>query len=203
VRILRDSQIIIAVFPFRLIDKSNGEPVPSAPGAWRQDAEQNGLDVQLDTCVPGRLHEAQTGVSNYVLALPDGRRLETYAVRGFFFCRATFRPELRKVIRPDSAHEVLFDKIEASCPSMYFPRGTGTSCSTSSCKRVYNGTDSYITIDNDGNVRSGRFGAVGTVGWGNAKELLSDSSPVDCHAQVGRYAPWSPGQNNFPGMTNK
>src|SRR5207253_1593962 len=116
-RTLRNSDAIFAVFDFRLIDKETGKPIPSAPGAWRVDAKRNGLSIDFTKCLTGRLYEtAMATTTAYVLDMPNGERIHGQAVRGFFFCRATFDPALIKKIPPNPLYESLFEKIETACP---------------------------------------------------------------------------------------
>jgi hypothetical protein len=199
-RILEGSNTIIAVFPFRLIDRKTGAPVPAAPGAWRDSAKANGMDIDMASCAVGRLREAPAGATNITLQLSSTETLETFAMRGFFFCRATFNPEYIREIAPGPEVEALFGKIEDTCPRTYFPKGARSMCSQSSCIRSYGATDTYIRIGSDGTVASGRFGAVELSTWGTVAELSSPSTRIDCHAEVGRYAPWSPGVNMFPAL---
>jgi hypothetical protein len=198
--VLGNAETLYAVFDFRSIDTTTGKPIPRTPRAWRDTAEQNALDVDFDHCLTGRLFETPASATVSSLQLPNGERIETRAVRGFFLCRASYAPELLREIPLDPMREALFDRIEETCPHMYFPKHVKTSCSTGFCARAYHGTDSHITIDDHGEVRSGRFGAIDTAYWGTVPSLLSAASPIDCHDSVGKYVPWSPGENMFPGM---
>lgn len=193
-RLLTQSGEIVVVFRFDFIEAKTGKPFPPSPAYKDSMVRQNGLHVDFDSCKTGKLTEAgNVGTAVFVI---NGERIERKGIRGFFFCRALYKPELRSRIPLNPAYETVFNLIEAACPRLFPPRGT-TICNANSCRRSYASTDAELTINEEREVNSRHYAAFDDPFLGTVDELTKYPSKISCHNDLGRYVPWAPGANMF------
>lgn len=193
-RLLAQSADIVVVFRYEFFEPKTGKPFPLSPASKDPTARQIGLQVDFDSCKTGKLSE--TGSVGTAVFFRNGERIERKGVRGFFFCRAVYKPELKVHVPPNPAYETVFNLIEAACPRLFPPRGT-TTCDASFCRRSYASTDAEVTINADREVNSRHYAAFDDPFLGTVDELSKDPSRIFCHSDLGRYVPWSPGANMF------
>jgi hypothetical protein len=193
-RLLAESAEIVVVFRYEFVETKTGTPFPPSPAPKDASVRQNGLLVDFDSCETGKLSD--TGNIGTAVFVRNGERIERKGVRGFFFCRALYRPELRNRVPLIPAYETVFNLIEDACPRLFPPRST-TICEASSCRRSYSSTDAEVTINGDGEINSRHYSAFDDPFLGTVDKLTKDPSKIFCHNDLGRYVPWSPGANMF------
>src|SRR6185369_14754128 len=89
----------------------------------------------------------------------NGVRVERTAVQGYFFCAATYRPELKRAIPTDPTRDAAIKNIEKACPAQFPSGGAQTQCASTACWRMYATTDTTLIIAPDGAVTARFYGA--------------------------------------------
>jgi hypothetical protein len=192
-QILERSDDIVAIFKFYFYELDGKTPFPPSPVNMGITAEAVGLAVDFDSCESGNLVETdqpRVGVFWHL-----GRKVERIATQGFFFCRAAFKPELKRGVPPDPVRDAAIANIEGACPRQFPPGGAATLCASTACWRTYASADTTLIITSDGAVLGRYYGAFQEPYLGNISELSHDISRLVCNEELGRYAPWSPGEN--------
>jgi hypothetical protein len=197
-RLLGGSREIFAVFSFSATDVKTGMPFPRTPASMETFAIQNGLKVDFDSCVIGKL-DVPSAVRIFVSV--EGERVERKFVRGYFFCHAHYKPEIKDLFHVNPHYEAVFKQIEEACPRLFYPKGSSTVCEAALCYRKYAPTDTAVGIMNDGQVISIHYGAADHPVLGTMDDLMRDPSKITCDAGWGRYVPWSPGASMLSGGT--
>lgn len=193
--VLEHSRDIVAIFRFTQFEPDGETPFPSSPSNRKVTAAQIGLDVDFNSCVTGNLVQADRGRT--IVFGEKNERIERIDAQGYFFCHATYRPELKKVFPLDPLREATFGRVERACPGQFPPGGAQTICAADTCWRTYTTADTNLIIRRDGAVIGKYYGAFQEPYFGTVEELSGDASKISCQADLGRYAPWSPGANLF------
>ncbi len=192
-KLLEQSAKILVIFGFKYFEPNSENPYPASPGQGDLTAAQIGLQIDFDSCKAGHLIESDP--KHTAGFMKDGVMVARTAVQGFFFCRAEYMPETRIIPVLDYARESVFSNVERACPGQFPPATTQTTCSAALCWRTYASTDKAIIIDGNGAVTSWHYGAFQEPYMGSVEALSRDASKVSCHEDLGRYSPWSPGEN--------